>query len=76
MLWKKMTQWKKNAQVKDNINLINDKEEEVSALKLQINKMRKDTIHAERIRKEQDKDTIMTDHYNDALSEYLLISKV
>ena len=36
------------AQVKDNINLINDKEEEVSALKLQINEMRKEAIVAEK----------------------------
>ena len=49
MLWKEITQWEKTiAQVKDNINLINDKEEEVSALKLQINEMRKEAIVAEK----------------------------
>ena len=34
--------------------------------------MRKEAILSEKIRKEQDTDTTLTDYYNDALNEYLL----
>ena len=60
------------ANVKDNMTLINEKENEVSGLKSQIDKMRREAIISEKIRKEQDTDTTLTDYYNDALNEYLL----
>ena len=60
------------ANVKDNMTLINEKEDEVSGLKSQIDKMRREAIISEKIRKEQDTDTTLTDYYNDALNEYLL----
>ena len=60
------------ANVKDNMTLINEKEDEVSGLKSQIDKMRREAINSEKIRKEQCTDTTLTDYYNDALNEYLL----
>ena len=60
------------AQVKDNIELIHEKEKEVSALKVQIDQMRKEALVSEKIRKKQDTDTTLTDYYNDVLNEHLL----
>ena len=54
------------------MNSINEKEEEVSILKSKISTMRKEALASEKIRKEQDRDTILIDYYNDALNEYLL----
>ena len=34
--------------------------------------MRKEALASEKVRKEQDRDTILIDYYNDALNEYLL----
>ena len=62
----------KIARVKDNMNSINEKEKEVSLLKSQISTMRKEALASEKIRKEQDTETTLTDYYNDALNEYLL----